>query len=262
MKTKSRWISLFLAMVMMVLFASLAFRMRLPAPSATQLIRGESGKAAIMETYGKLPMYFEANAGQTEEQAKFIARGTGYTLFLTPQEAVLSLRKPTPSAIRMQLVGANRAPEVQGLEELPSHVNYFIGQDSTKWQTGIPTYSRVRYQAVYPGVDLVYYGNQRQLEYDFIVAPGVDPSVIKLGFAGAEKLGVNGAGELVLKLAGEEVRMRKPVLYQERNGQREEIAGSYTLACATDAAGNLPQVGFHVGAYDATRPMAGWSAQR
>ncbi|MGH7493499.1 MAG: SBBP repeat-containing protein [bacterium] len=116
-----------------------------------------------------------------------------------------------------------------GIEELPGRTNYLIGNDSTGWWSDIPNYAKVKYQAVYPGVDLIYYGNQQQLEYDFIVAPNVNPEVITLGFAGAEKLEVDGEGDLVVHVAGEQVRMHKPVIYQERHGQREEVAGGYVL---------------------------------
>jgi hypothetical protein len=115
----------------------------------------------------------------------------------------------------MELVGANEGAQAAALEELPGKSNYFIGNDPKKWRTGVPTYAKVKYQSVYPGVDLVYYGNQRQLEYDFVVAPGADAKAIRLKFDGAEKLSVDGAtGDLVLKAGGGEVRFRKPTVYQ------------------------------------------------
>jgi hypothetical protein len=153
-------------------------------------------RARVSETYGKLPLSFEVNQGQADPQVKFLSRGHGYSLFLTPAEAVLTLRNDerrmmndelkTPNSsfsihhssfttVRMKLIGANPQPPVAGLEELPGKVNYFIGNDPTKWRTNVPTYTKVKYEDVYPGVDLVYYGNQRQLEYDFVVAPGADP---------------------------------------------------------------------------------------
>jgi hypothetical protein len=236
----------------------------------------------LMESYGKLPLGFEANQGQVRGPVKFLSRGHGYTIFLTDDEAVLTLRKssvvsgqssvgtrrnpsvaPTfrsargtvaqhplfgaaalpdllPSTwpkkksdnevgkprdqragpalpfssrrmadtgesstvLRMRLVGANAKATVTGAEELPGKSNYFIGNDPKKWRTNVSSYARVKYEGVYPGVDLVYYGNQRQLEYDFVVAPGADPNRIRLSFAGAEGMRVDAAsGDLVHRSA-------------------------------------------------------------
>ena len=115
----------------------------------------------------------------------------------------------------MRLVGGNAKGRVVGLDELPGRSNYFIGNDPKKWRTNVPSYAQVKYEGVYPGVDLVYYGNQRQLEYDFVVAPGADPNQIKLSFAGADGMRVDAAsGDLVLKVGDDEVRFRKPAVYQ------------------------------------------------
>src|SRR5205814_1626160 len=156
----------------------------------------------IGEVYGKLPLSFEANQGQTDSHVKFLTRGAGYGLFLTSAEAVLRGRhgdagkgtnrqvvaethRRIATLLRMKLVRANQAARAHGVEELPGKVNYFIGSDPKKWRTNIPTYARVEYNNVYPGVDLVYHGNQQQLEYDFVVGPGADPRAIKMKFAGA-----------------------------------------------------------------------------
>src|ERR1700682_728726 len=229
-------------------------------------------KIAVSESYGKLPLSFEANVGQTSSQVKFLSRGQGYTLFLTPSgEAVLALRKsvpkrdplkptalvsmpapPIPDAtgplaiVRMKLVGANAKPRVEALDELSGKANYLIGNDRKKWRTNVPLYAKVRYREVYPGVDLVYYGNQRQLEHDFIVAPGADPRSITLNLAGAEKLSLDPQGALVLAVKDGELRMDKPRIYQEVDGARREISGGYVLKSAY-------QVGFQIAAYDATR---------
>ncbi len=164
----------------------------------------------------QLPLTFEVNQGQTDDRVDFLARGPGYNIFLTATEAVFALpRAPARAArMRMQLVGSAADPRVQGVDALPGKVNYFRGQDAASWQTKVPTYRRVKYSAVYPGVDLVYYGQSQQLEYDFIVAPGADPSTIKLGFAGVEQTTVDAQGDLVLKTAGGPLRFQKPVIYQ------------------------------------------------
>ena len=161
-----------------------------------------ASRTRLIAAYGKLPLSFEANQGQTNSEAKFLSRGHGYTLFLTSNEAVLVLnqaeiggesrelqfethRSPlvtahSSSVLRMSLIGASEAARVSGLEELPGKSNYFIGNDPKKWRTDVANYAKVQYQNVYPGVDLVYYGNQGQLEYDFVVAPGANPDLIKL----------------------------------------------------------------------------------
>ena len=197
-------------------------------------------------------------------------------MFLTPTEAVLVLRKPdTPGAqeaslrphrpgnidqakpgaqdgasavVRIKLIDANSSPEIAGVEELPGKVNYFVGNDQRKWRTNVRTYRKVWYKDVYPGIDLVYYGNQGQLEYDFVVAPGADPSVISLAFENTENMRLGEQGDLVVSVAGGEVRQHKPLVYQEVDGVRQEIAGDYVLK------DNL-QVGFTVAAYDARRPL-------
>ncbi len=257
----------------------------------------EVTRQLVVETYGRLPLSFEANQGQTDSSVKFLSRGSGYTLFLTATEAVLSLRsqeseagtgfnqsrdsdgattKPhrkdklgplatargsdwlsAPSAksvdettvLRMKLVGANPNAEVLGENELPGKSNYFLGNDPKQWRTNVPTYAKVRYKDVYPGIDLVYYGNQRELEYDLVVAPGADPSVIQLAFEGQEKLSLDSAGDLVLETGnGSNLRSHKPLVYQDSDGVRREIAGSYVL----DGSHGIE---IKVGPYDANKPL-------
>ncbi len=212
----------------------------------------------VAEAYGRLPLRFEANQGQTDGRVKFLSRGSGYTLFLTYTEAVLALRQPAdkPSAeqttsgtvVRMKLVGADSASRITGLEKLPGKVNYFLGNDAAKWRTNVSTYARVRYENVYPGVDLVYYGNQRQLEYDFVVAPGADPGAIKLAFEGARNIERDASGNLIVRTAGGDLRMHKPLVYQEVGGVKRPISGRYVIA-------DKHQVGFRVAAYDRSKPL-------
>jgi hypothetical protein len=214
-------------------------------------------KARLNEMYGQLPLSFEANVGQTHPQIDFISRGSGYTLFLTPGEAMLALRAPSASSateaasdtvLRMKFVGNETSPRVAGQEELPGQVNYLIGKDPRKWRTGISTYAKVAYQNLYSGVDLVYYGNQRQLEYDFVVHPGTDPDVIALKFEGVDQLKIDAQGELVLHSGGGEIRQRKPVIYQDVDGVWHEVAGSYKLR-------DRNTVGFQLADYDTSRPL-------
>ena len=210
----------------------------------------EARDARLSKAYGQLPLHFEENRGQTHEDVRFLARGPGYSLYLTAGEAVLALARTarTADVVRMSLVGAAPRPVVSGLDELPGKANYFAGSDSAKWRTNVPTYARVHYREVYPGIDLVYYGNQRQLEYDFVVAPAADPRKIVLAFQGADRLEIDSEGALLLHAAGGSIRQPKPLLYQEIDGLRREIDGAYTLKGAH-------RVGFEVAAYDASRPL-------
>jgi hypothetical protein len=230
-------------------------------------------KVRVADSLARLPLSFEANQGQADPEVKFLARGQGYTLFLTRRGgAVLTLRKParkpksfrqaanrlagesepetvTPSAVvRMSLTGTTRTPQLEGVDELPGKANYFLGNDPRKWRTNVPLFTKVKYRDVYPGVDLVYYGNQKQLEHDFVVAPGADLHAIALNFAGAGKLSLDAQGSLALPVREGEVRFEKPRIYQEEAGQRREISGGYVLKGAH-------QVGFQVAAYNRSRPL-------
>jgi uncharacterized protein with LGFP repeats len=219
--------------------------------------RGEPlHKTLVAMHYGKLPLRFEGNRGQTDDQVQFFTRGNRYTLFLTASEAVLVARPSSEATdslaaqavLRLQLVGANPTPQVTGVDKLPGVSHYFIRQHPQQWRTHVPTYSRVKYEAVYPGIDLVYYGNQGQLEYDFIVAPGADPQAITLHFAGTETLAIDAQGALVLHLPGGQVRMHMPVIYQEHDGLKQPVSGGYVLR-------DTQQIGFVIGPYDPTRPL-------
>jgi hypothetical protein len=148
----------------------------------------------------------------------------------------------------MKFAGANPAPQVVGAEELAGKVNYLVGNDSSKWRHNVPTYSKVAYSDVYPGVDLVYYGNQGQLEYDFVVSPGADPRVIALDIHGADSVSIDSQGDLVLQIGEHQVRQRKPIVYQEVRGIRKEVTSSYTLT-------NQHLVGFEISSYDKTQPL-------
>lgn len=200
--------------------------------------------------YGRLPMAFEANHGQTDAKVKYLSHGQGYGLFLTPDAAVLSLRAPgahTGTIVRMEIAGANGHASVSGDEQLPGVSHYYVGQDPAHWHTQIPNYAKVRYSSVYPGVDLVYYGNQQQLEYDFVVAPGADPNAIAVDFKGVDSLTVNEAGDLVLATSGGSFVQHKPVIYQDVDGERRIIAGRYAV--------DGTRVTFKIASYDPTRPL-------
>jgi hypothetical protein len=209
----------------------------LPTPNEAQL------KLNATENYGKLPLSFEANMGQSAEPVRFLSRGKGYTLFLTPSEAVLSLRNKS-SVLRMKLAGANANAELNGQQELQGKVNYMIGNDRSKWHTDIPTFRKVHYDDVWPGIDMLWYGSQAALEYDFVINPGSEVSQVRVAFEGAEKIRLDDEGNLIVSSNGEEVKHCAPVIYQETSA----VAGKYVIK-------GTNEIGFEVGPYDRSKPL-------
>jgi hypothetical protein len=255
------------------------------ASSPRPLARAALRRAQVQTVYAGLPLAFEAVPGAAGEPARYYAAGSGYGLLLSPTEAMLAVRParravtgrapsvrsehpssqaaalagaarcltrsrplPPPAWLRLQWRGASPCARAAALEELPGKVNRYAGQDPRRWRLGIPTYARVCYEGVYPGIDLLYYGNQGRLEYDWVVAPGADLARIRLAVQGARSVTVDGRGDLVLQTAGETIRQPAPRLYQELAGRRKIIEGSYRLA-------GKNEVRFAVGAYDRRRPL-------
>jgi hypothetical protein len=243
-------------------------------------LRKEPGGPSGQRAAGRAPhpLYFEANQGQTDSRVRFLSRGSGYSLFLTPGEVVLSLGSGSPPAapptprnashtgvrrsgtgahgdvLRMKLVNGNPHPSVQGREEQPGKVHYLVGNDPARWRRFIPTYAGVQYQAVYPGVDLLYYGNrENELEHDFVVQPGADPDLIAVRYEGQQGAALDAQGDLVLHTRHGDVRQRRPVVYQEGGAGRQSIAGGYVLRESAD--GEAVDVSFRVGEYDRQRPL-------
>ncbi len=207
--------------------------------------------ASVDLVSGSLPLIFEPNHGQADRRVRFVSRGRGYALFLASNQVALSLPsghgKPA-HLVRMKLIGADPAVQVEGLNSLPGSSNYFLGNDPRKWRTRIPHYARVRYRNVYPGIHLTFYGNQRRLEYDFVVSPGCDPSMIRLGFSGFDGLRIDKAGDVVLRTVSGEIRQQRPTVYQEIDGVKKQIEGRYVLR-------GKEQVGFQVAEYEASLPL-------
>ncbi len=239
-------------------------------PASESQVDSET-KIKISENYGKTPLSFEINEGQVDDQVKFLSRGQGYNLFLTPTESVLALSRtiktevfgpvqpeslqqdPQPTefetaTVRMKLVNANPSPKVAGLQPTKAKTNYLTGNDPKKWRTNVSNYAKVKYEEVYPGIDLVYYGNQKKLEYDFIVNPGSDYKTIQMNFAGAEKLDLDDKGNLVLSTATGNVIQHAPVIYQVVDGERHTVKGNYVLQ-------EENKVGFQVAQYDTEKPL-------
>src|ERR1022692_76967 len=208
-----------------------------------------------------VPLSFEPNQGQAASTVQFLSRGSGYALFLTPGKVVLNLERQKPASaaatghtppaasvdtVRMSLIGASSQANAVGLAPQPGVVSYFIGNDPKKWRSGIPTYGKVKYPEIYPGVDLVFYGNQRQLEYDFVVAPGADPSRIAWRIDGA-RAGTDAEGNAVLRAPNGPATFQKPVLYQMDGDKKTRVEGWYAVA------GN--QIRFRLGSYDHSKEL-------
>jgi hypothetical protein len=203
------------------------------------------------------PISFEPNQGQTDDRVKFMARGSGYNLFLTPSNASFFLRQPGSSndlvptdsdVFTMSVVGANPAANMTGREELPGKSSYFLGGDSKKWRTDISTFSKVQYENIYPGIDLVYHGTQGQLEYDFVLHPGTSPATIAIEFTGMKGIRLSSRGELVLETVRGQICFHKPVAYQDDQGNRRAVRARYRWT-------QKHRVGFAVGAYDSSKTL-------
>jgi Beta-propeller repeat/Abnormal spindle-like microcephaly-assoc'd, ASPM-SPD-2-Hydin len=237
-----------------------------------QLLRTGVDTPRWEKAYAQLPMGFEENRGQATRDVKFVSHGSGYALSLAPQEVDIALlrrramnasplhraaalralrearKAMKTTVIRMHLEGANSAPAIATNEPLPGRSNYFIGNNRDKWVTDVPSYGRVKYSGIYPGVDVEFYGNQRHFEYDFTVAPGVDPKVIALKIDGAQKLTIDSHGDLILRTPDGDAKFQKPSVYQMAGAERREVAGNYGLA-----SGN--RVTFAIAKYDPSLPL-------
>lgn len=252
-------------------FASTHHKQAKPCFSSQTIV----SQPKVTTGFGQLPLYFEANRGQTDEKVKFLSRQPQSTLFLTNTEAVLVLSKsrkpkikpfakekslvPTVSepmeadVVRMQMVGANPGSVITGLNQTPAKVNYYLGNDPAQWQVGVPTFSRVSYKDIYPGIDLVYYDQEGQLEFDFVVAPGKDPNAIRLNWTGAQKVEVDQAGNLLLDVNGKTIVQHAPLIYQQSEAGRTQVVGRYTVESGKST--NEHQIGFLVGNYDTQKPL-------
>jgi uncharacterized protein (TIGR03437 family) len=219
-----------------------------------------AAKHRVSESYGRLPLSFEANEGQFDPRVKFTSRGSGYALSLAQTEIALSLSNGGTGAsfgLRMKFEKANTKALIEGVDLLPGRSNYLIGNDRARWRTGVANYAKVRYGEIYRGIDLDFYGHQQRLEYDLIVKPGADPRAIHLSFDGVDSLRLDRNGDLVLGTPGGEVRQLKPVIYQEINGERRVVSGGYTIRnpqSSTRNGRNL-KVGFSIARYDRGKPL-------
>lgn len=232
---------------------SLAVALAVCVVAGARASENKAARPVSLASFANAPIYFEKNAGQPGEEGQFIARGTQCGVQIEPTEARIILGTPEDQAamrsVRLQLVGANPAAQLAGRDQMTARANYLIGNEPSQWRTGIPLFSRVQADDVYPGVRVIYYANQSaQLEYDFQLQAGARPEQIRFHIEGADKVWVDAAGNLALKIGVQEIHQHKPVAYQNRDGARREVPAAYHL--------NVDgTVGFALGEYDRTQPL-------
>ncbi|MFN2578127.1 MAG: CHRD domain-containing protein [Pyrinomonadaceae bacterium] len=205
--------------------------------------RALPAKAPKLQSLGNFPLAFEANAGQADPAVRFIARTARSVLLLTSHSATVRSRE----LFNVNFAGANPASTPRGIDALPGERNYFVGNDPAKWHAHVRTFEKVTYENIYAGIDLTFYGNQNEFEYDFVVKPGADPGAIRLGIQGARPR-VSAAGDLILKGGGDELIQRKPIIYQDINGERRLIHGHYSLS-------RKREVSIAISEYDRSKPL-------
>ncbi|MEW6211467.1 MAG: SBBP repeat-containing protein [Acidobacteriota bacterium] len=229
--------------IILVLLVALILQCSPSLETPPSLDDPSNATARRIATLADLPLSFETNGGQADRRARFIARASGCNIALTDYGASLAL---SGERVNMKLIGAGAA-QLLGEGEMSATASYFLGNDPAKWRADVPLYSKVRYEEIYRGIDLIYYGHGQELEYDFIVAPGADFRAIRFRFEGAEKVRLSD-GELVIETRSGEIRNRKPVAYQEADCERKEVEVAYAL----DSRG---EISFRVGEYDSTRHL-------
>ena len=195
----------------------------------------------------KLPLYFEPNRGQTDPSVSYLANIGDTRLFIT-RDAIVFAPSGRAPIIRMRTLNALRTAKDQPIERLPGVSNYLIGKDASHWITGVPQFAKLKRANVYPGIDLLFYGNQRQLEYDFVLAPGADPNRIELAYDGVDSIRTNPAGDLVLATSAGDFIQKKPKVYQQFNGKQVEIAANYKIHTGKT-------VSFELARYDHAKPL-------
>ncbi|MBI2828240.1 MAG: Ig-like domain repeat protein, partial [Acidobacteria bacterium] len=242
-----------LVVIVCALVASL-WRHGQPPPEAPRARAAHRGAIdpRLIDQFGRIPLHFESNEGQADASVRFIARGAGYAMYLGASEAAVTIGVSDSTlrsrTVRLRMVGANAQPAAKGEDELPSRVNYFRGGDPTAWRTDVRTFAKARYRNVYSGIDVVYYGNQRQLEHDYIVAPGADPRQIRLQLSGVDDLTLDENGHLVAAVGTSQVTLRAPVAYQNGATGRRSVGARYAI-------GRDNVVAIRVGSYNEHLPL-------
>jgi hypothetical protein len=246
MDSKPLIISAVVLLVLCALVFTIQPRPRANASSSKEPPQSTSvDKAKLKQLMADLPLAFELNTGQADSRVKFLANSNGAQLLLESGKATLLT---TSGHFRFTFGGANLAANVHGADQLIERRNYLIGNDSAKWRTDVPTFRKVIYDDIYPGIDLTYYGNAHEIEYDFEVDPGADPRTIRLVFDPKVRPRISTNGDLLLRFGSTRLVHRKPQVYQEIDGGRRTIESQYVLL-------RNREVGFEIGDYDQSKPL-------
>lgn len=204
-----------------------------------------------------LPVSFEKNQGQVSPSVDYLSRGAGYTLFVSGNKAEFAFNNWNSSetethTVSLSILNSQNSLKVEGLEQQAGHINYMLGNNPDAWLSNIPLFSELQVKDVYPGIDLRYLNDGERLEYDFIVHPGSDGQNIELGFDGIDSFRLDDSGALVLETGVGPLIHRAPFLYQEVNGNRQQVNGRFELRSSDK--GNFV-VGFEIDQYDTSLPL-------
>ena len=252
---------------LIALGAILLLLISVPGMSASAFGHGAPGQMTlkgperekVAKAYGNLPLYFIRNDGQMDEQVFYYERSGGHSMFFTHDGVHIALNDSAETSssanVKLTLVGGNPSPELVGESPQQARINYFIGNDKTRWRTNVPTFGSILYREVYPGIDVRFYGNNRQLEYDVIVGPGRDPSAVRFRCEGAEHVRITEAGELEIAFQGRTLLQKRPYVYQVLRGKKVEIPAAFLLLKGDRLPPGSPDYGFHIASHDPLHPL-------
>lgn len=192
-----------------------------------------SGESHVIGPSGS-PISFEPNQGQADDQVRFMARGPGYSLYLSGDGATFSFESDSRATaakrfLALKFLGGRNAPRLTAKDELSTKSSYFVGPNPKNWHTGIPNFARVAAENVYPGIDVMYQGTHGRLECHFLVSPGGNPDTISMAISGAQDPRLDAEGNLTLRAGPTEIRLNKPSAYQNVGGQRQAVAARYVV---------------------------------
>src|SRR5436190_1652272 len=239
------------ALASLIVFGLIAFpsgpypRVRAEGDRLDLMSRSLPSARPALKSLLSFPLAFEPNHGQADPSVKYFSRNSNSTISLTERGAILASGN---SSFQLLLAAAGDDVSLKPGAQLPERRNYFIGNDPGRWQINVPTFAAVTYERIYPGIDLTYYGKQQQLEYDFVIHPGADVHEIRLAFDSTARVSIDSAGDLIVEKGDAKVSQRRPVIYQDVNGSRRQVAGGYVRHAHR-------QIGFEVGAYDKSKPL-------
>ncbi len=283
---KKRWNIVAGVLILAFLASTGAHGPRAQASSAQTSSNLASGSIKIDPDFGKMPLYFIPNQGQMDAQVAYYLQGKDKTVYFTSagltyvlsersagagiaeksasekerlpidpaEQGLRSRRDQSRFAVKLDFVGANADVRPSGEEKTEAVISYFKGKPED-WKAGLPTYSRIAYKNLWPGIDVAYSGTVDKMKYEFVVHPGSDPSLIRLAYRGVSAVEVNGEGRLEVRTPAGDFKDDRPVGYQEIDGKRMDVALKYLLEERSVKDAKSYVYGFEVGAYDRTKPL-------